>query len=53
MRCAHARVFRITTSARVWPGLALRFNPHPTARIPTNPGMAPRIASKNSRNLAG
>ncbi len=27
--------------------------PHPTARIPTNPGIAPRIASKNNRNLAG
>lgn len=26
---------------------------HPTARIPTNPGIAPRIASKNNRNLAG
>lgn len=28
-------------------------NPHPTARIPTNPGIAPRIASKNNRNRAG
>lgn len=28
-------------------------SPHPTARIPTNPGIAPRIASKNNRSRAG
>ena len=27
--------------------------PYPTARIPTNPGIAPRIASKNNRSRAG
>jgi hypothetical protein len=36
-----------------WRIPALSFAPHPTARIPTNPGIAPRIASKNSRSLAG
>ena len=38
---------------RSWPVTASRYNPHPTARIPTNPGIAPRIASKNNRNRAG
>ena len=33
--------------------MSLASKTHPTARIPTNPGMAPRIASKNNRSRAG
>lgn len=45
----------LTVSARVrsWSVTVACYNPHPTARIPTNPGIAPRIASKNNRSLAG
>lgn len=36
-----------------WPVSVRHSKSHPTARIPTNPGIAPRIASKNNRNRAG
>ena len=41
------------TDDRTWPVTVTRYKPHPTARIPTNPGIAPRIASKNNRSRAG
>ena len=54
----HISAFSYLTFVTVglWPTTAARsrLQPYyPTPRIPTNPGIAPRIPSKNNRSLAG